>query len=219
MTRPGTAGAGRVIAGSARGIRLVGPAQGVRPLGDRLKQALFAVLEPDLRGAPFLDLFAGSGAAGIEALSRGAASASFVESDARSIEALNRNLAATRLAGPAATVVRSDALAWLAAGRERARAGAHATASGRPGAAPTSAPARVAVIDPPYDRPELLLAALERLAAAGPGGVLAEDGVVVAKHPARTLLPAEIGLLRSSRERRFGESALTFYRWSDGEAG
>lgn len=196
----GRPGAGRVIAGSARGIRLVGPAEGVRPLGDRLKQAMFAILEPAIRRGAFLDLFAGTGAAGIEALSRGAASATFVELDGRSLEALERNLAATHLAGPAATIVRADALAWLS----RSLAG--------PGFA-------VVIVDPPYDRPDLLVGALDRLAAAGPGVILTETGLVVAKHPARASLPARIGLLASSRERRFGESALTFYRWSDGEAG
>lgn len=59
--------AGRVIAGTARGIRLEAPGPGTRPLSDRVKQTLFAILEPDLRGARFLDAFAGSGAAGIEA--------------------------------------------------------------------------------------------------------------------------------------------------------
>jgi len=73
--------AGRVIAGRARGIRLAGPGEGTRPIGDRVKQTLFAILDPDLPGCAFLDLYAGSGAAGIEALSRGAASATFVERD------------------------------------------------------------------------------------------------------------------------------------------
>ena len=72
-----------MIAGTARSIRLDAPGPGTRPLGDRVKQTLFAILEPDLRGAAFLDLFAGSGAAGIEALSRGAARATFVERDRR----------------------------------------------------------------------------------------------------------------------------------------
>ena len=70
--------AGRVIAGTARGRRLTAPGEGTRPLGDRVKQTLFAILGPDLPGATFLDLCAGSGAAGIEALSRGAARATFV---------------------------------------------------------------------------------------------------------------------------------------------
>ena len=73
--------AGRVIAGSAKGVRLRAPGPGTRPLADRVKQTLFAILEPDLHGASVLDLFAGSGAAGIEALSRGAATATFVEKD------------------------------------------------------------------------------------------------------------------------------------------
>ena len=64
--------AGRVIAGSAAGRRLSAPGPGTRPLADRVKQTLFAILEPELRGRAFLDLFAGSGAGGIEALSRGA---------------------------------------------------------------------------------------------------------------------------------------------------
>ena len=80
-TRP-MADAGRVIAGSARGVRLAAPGEGTRPLADRVKQTLFAILEPDLDGAVVSDLFAGSGAGGIEALSRGAARAVFVERDA-----------------------------------------------------------------------------------------------------------------------------------------
>ena len=94
--------AGRVIAGRARGIRLAGPADGTRPLGDRVKETLFAILEPDLAGARFLDLFAGSGAAGIEALSRGAAHATFVERDTAAAKVIAGNLDRTHLAGPAA---------------------------------------------------------------------------------------------------------------------
>ena len=77
---------GRVIAGSARGIRLESPPEGTRPLTDRVKESLFAALEAtDALDGPFLDLFAGSGAAGIEALSRGAPSATFVEHDGRDV--------------------------------------------------------------------------------------------------------------------------------------
>ena len=75
------ADAGRVIAGSAKGVRLRAPGAGTRPLADRVKQTLFAILEPELGGARVLDLFAGSGAGGIEALSRGATAATFVEKD------------------------------------------------------------------------------------------------------------------------------------------
>src|SRR5213076_2339353 len=106
--------AGRVIAGTARGVRLRAPGPGTRPLADRVKQTLFAILEPDLPGADVLDLFAGSGAAGIEALSRGAATAIFVEKDQQAAAVIDANLRGTGLAGPNVAVIRWDVLRWLA---------------------------------------------------------------------------------------------------------
>ena len=203
--RPKSGGAGRVIAGSARGLALLAPGEGTRPLGDRVKQTLFAILEPQIRRGAFLDLFAGSGAAGIEALSRGAERAVFVDRDADAIQAIEANLAATRLRDRA-IVVRGDVLAWLRG--EGRRAGSFAGV----------------VVDPPYDRVDLLTATLEQVASAGPGtaavpaGILAADGTVVAKHFWKAEVPAEIGLLRSVRERRFGETALTFMRWASAGA-
>jgi 16S rRNA (guanine966-N2)-methyltransferase len=182
--------AGRVIAGTAAGRRLRAPGPGTRPLADRVKQTLFAILEPDLPGAAVLDLFAGSGAAGIEALSRGAGSATFVERDGTAIRVIEDNLRATGLAGPAATVVRADALAWLAAAPE--------------------AVFDLVIVDPPYADAAVLGAILERLGA--PGSPLRDGGRVVAKHFWRDAPPAAIGLLASERERRFGETALTFLR-------
>ena len=196
MTETGTAG--RVIAGTARGAKLVAPASGVRPLGDRVKQTLFAILEPELKGASFLDLFAGSGAAGIEALSRGAVRALFVERNAAALSAIQRNLAVTHLGGPGAEVVRGEAVAWLR----------------RSGAA--SGPFRIIVADPPYDEPALLADTIATISAAGPDGILTAGGVVVSKHFWRTGPPASIGLLASVRERRFGETGLTFHRWEAG---
>jgi 16S rRNA (guanine966-N2)-methyltransferase len=181
------ADAGRVIAGTARGIRLEAPGSGTRPLADRVKQTLFAILEQDLKGARVLDLFAGSGAAGIEALSRGANSATFVEHDAGAVRVIAANLARTGLAGPAAVVVRDDAVRWL----RRA----------------ATEPFDVVILDPPYDRKDLLVEALEAL-----GPVVVPDGRVVAKHFWRDAPPATLGLLASERDRRFGETALTFYR-------
>jgi 16S rRNA (guanine966-N2)-methyltransferase len=193
-TAPG--GAGRVIAGVAKGRRLAAPGAGTRPLSDRVKQSLFAILEPELRGRSFLDLFAGSGAGGIEALSRGAADAVFVESQAGALHMIERNLRTTSLLGPRALIVAKEAIAWL-------------------GAAGTASRAFAAIlVDPPYDRPQLLDRALQAIAAAGVDGILAGDGVVVAKHFAKAGPPARIGLLRSVREERFGETMLTFYRWS-----
>ena len=183
------ADAGRVIAGSARGLRLEAPGPGTRPLGDRVKQTLFAMLEPDLPGARGLDLFAGSGAAGIEALSRGAGHVTFVERDPAAIRVIAANLARTHLADRA-TLVRADVLAWLRR--------ADPTVEGA---------IRIAVVDPPYAEAEQLVATLEAL-----GVYLAPGARVVAKHFWRDRPPAEVGLLASERERRFGETALTFYR-------
>ena len=182
------ADAGRVIAGTARGLRLEAPGPGTRPLGDRVKQTLFAILEPDLPGSRVLDLFAGSGAAGIEALSRGADHVTFVERDPAAVRVIAANLARTRLADRARTVT-ADAIAWL----------------GRPDA--VAGPYRLVFADPPYAQPELLVAVLEALAPLLPPGAR-----VVAKHFWRDQPPARVGLLASERERRFGETALTFYR-------
>lgn len=183
--------AGRVIAGTARSIRLDAPGPGTRPLADRVKQTLFAILEPDLPGARFLDLFAGSGAAGIEALSRGAAHATFVERDQRTVGTIRTNLARTGLDGQErATLVRADVVTWL---RDPDRA--------------AGAPYDIVLIDPPYDEVETMTAALEAVSA-----VVTRGARVVAKHFWRTAPPPMVGLLASERERRFGDTALTFYR-------
>src|SRR5215470_10849118 len=89
----------RVIAGSAGGIRLAVPKRGVRPTMDRVKAAIFSSLGEVIIGARVLDLFAGSGALGIESLSRGAACVIFVEHDRQSAEAIEKNLAKTKLKG------------------------------------------------------------------------------------------------------------------------
>ena len=183
------ADAGRVIAGTARSIRLEAPGEGTRPFGDRVKQTLFAILDPDLRGATVLDLFAGSGAGGIEALSRGAAHATFVERDAAAVRVIKANLERTGLADRA-TVTRSDVIGWL---RDPMRVRA--------------TPATIALLDPPYDDTAALSGTLEALAP-----LLATGARVVAKHFWRDAPPAFVGLLASERERRFGETALTFYR-------
>lgn len=183
----GSAGsAGRVIAGTARGIRLSAPGPTTRPLGDRVKQTTFAILEPRLRGAAFLDLYAGSGAAGIEALSRGAVTAVFVERDEAALAAIRSNLARADFGPDRARVIRSDVPGWLAS---------------------TIGAFDIVFLDPPYGDPALL-AILERL---GRGDHIVPGGIVVAKHFWRDAPPAVVGLLASTRERRFGETGLTFY--------
>ena len=138
-----------------------------------------------------LDLFAGSGAGGIEALSRGAASATFVEKDQGAAAVIDANLRATGLAGPAATIIRWDVVRWL----------------GEPNADEWF---DLVLVDPPYaetERPGPGPGAPRR-----PDAPLAPDARVVAKHFWRDRPPDRIGLLASERDRRFGETALTFYR-------
>ena len=97
----------RVIAGSARGRRLQSvPGSGTRPILDRIKESLFNILNWDINGAHFLDLFAGTGSVGIEALSRGAEQAVFVEKDRKAIKVITQNLHTTRLIDQAAIVQR-----------------------------------------------------------------------------------------------------------------
>ena len=183
-----------MIAGTARSIRLEAPGPATRPLGDRVKQTLFAILEPDLRGARFLDLFAGSGAGGIEALSRGAAHATFVERDPGAIRTIRSNLERTGLAGGnRVLVVRGDAIGWL---HDPAR--------------PQERPYDLALVDPPYEDASAMASALEAL-----GPLMTSGSRVVAKHFWRTPPPARTGLLASDRERRFGDTALTFYRLTE----
>lgn len=184
--------AGRVIAGSARGIRLEGAPAGTRPLSDRVKQALFASLEAEgALSGDFLDLFAGIGSAGIEALSRGATSATFVEHDARACALIESNLKRARLSG--SSVVRADVLRFLAQGRPA-----------------DHAPFAGTVADPPYDEP-LVMPTLELLGEVQHGW-LADGAVVVAKHFWRDQPAPRIGKLILDRQRRFGETMLSFYR-------
>jgi len=186
-----------VVAGAARGIRLLAPGQGTRPLADRVKEAAFGILAPDLADARFLDLFAGSGAAGIEALSRGAAAAVLVEHDAGAIRTIGENLRRTGLADRA-TVVRMDVLRYLGRLEE-----------------PPPDPFDVAFVDPPYAETGLRDAALARLGAADAPGIaslLGSGARVAVTHFWRDAPPDAAGLLASERVRRFGETAVTFYR-------
>ena len=182
---------GRIIAGTARGIRLeTAPAQ-TRPLSDRVKQALFASLESE--GAlsdGFLDLYAGTGAAGLEALSRGADRAVFVENGLKAARVIEENLRRTRLEG--ARVVRADVLAYLGTG-----------------IAATAAPFGAAFVDPPYETP-LVVPTLELLGDAERGW-LAPSATVVVKHFWRDAPPEQAGTLGRTRQKRFGETVLSFY--------
>ena len=187
------ADAGRVIGGVARGVRLVAPGEGTRPFGDRVKESLFGSLEADPAeplGGTFLDLYAGSGAAGIEALSRGAPEAVFVEHDAGAARVITANLARAGLEG--GRVVRAEVLGWLA------------------GPGTGQGPFRSVVADPPYADAEALERTLGLL--GGPGALVERDGMVVCKHHWRWEGPERVGVLVRERTKRFGETALTWYR-------
>ena len=173
----------RVIAGSARGIGLVAPrGDRTRPITDRVKETLFGILGDRVPDARVLDLYAGSGAIGIEALSRGAASADFVERDRTALTALERNLEATRL-GADARVHAVDVDRFLATVEDRAW--------------------DLVVLDPPYEA-RAIVAPLRALARH-----LAPGATVVVKHFWRTEVPEVEGLV-AGRQRRFGETMLTF---------
>jgi 16S rRNA (guanine966-N2)-methyltransferase len=199
--------AGRVITGTAKGVVLRGPGEGTRALSDRVKQALFATLESELEDVwpvPLLDLFAGSGAVGIEALSRGAPRVVFVERSPGAARVIAENLRRARLEG--GEVVRGDALRYLERGLGHA--------SGTPPTAATRGPATpfgIAFIDPPYADTAALEATLAQLGDPSHGW-LRDDVVVVAKHFWRDAPPERIGDLRRDRVRRFGETVLSFYR-------
>lgn len=173
----------RVIAGTARGHPLVAPRErGTRPITDRVKETLFAILGDRIPDARALDLYAGSGAIGIEALSRGAAHATFVEVARPAVAAIRTNLERTRLT-EVASVHSIDVARYLEG--------------------PSGGPFDLVFLDPPYDERAIvapLRAVLPHLAAGA---------TVVVKHFWRTEVPGVAGL-ELFRQRRFGETMLTF---------
>jgi 16S rRNA (guanine(966)-N(2))-methyltransferase RsmD len=179
----------RVLAGTLKGQRLAVPRGSItRPTADRVRIACLDTLMPYL-GGPFLDLFAGAGSVGIEALSRGAPVAVFVERDAHALRALRDNVERLEL-GPRATVIRGDAADAV---DRLARRDARFSA---------------VFLDPPYASPRLEPA----LAALGAGVVLEPGAVVVVQHASKSPLNDEVGVLRVWKTRKFGETTLTFFR-------
>ncbi|MBW3601366.1 MAG: 16S rRNA (guanine(966)-N(2))-methyltransferase RsmD [Actinobacteria bacterium] len=182
----------RVIAGTARGRRLQVPPGGTtRPTSDRVREALFSVLGPRVPGAAVADLFAGSGGLGIEALSRGAARAVFVDADPRAAAAIRANLRATGLAG-AATVVRGDADAFCAR--------------------PRGHPFHLVLVDPPYTRP--LGRVWSSLTALRDTGGLAPAATVVVERDRRdaALTRGPPAWLALDHPRSYGDTVLLVMR-------
>ena len=179
----------RVIAGIAKGTRLVAPkGLDVRPTLDRVREALFSILAPRLEGARFLDLFAGSGANGVEALSRGAAAAVFADSDDCSLQAIRRNLEATHLA-------------------TRARVARLALPEGLSTLAVREQPFDIVFADPPYDFSKYA----DLLGSIRGESLLAADGVLVIEHATRVDLGADWGGFARGSCRPYGDTALSFF--------
>jgi 16S rRNA (guanine(966)-N(2))-methyltransferase RsmD len=167
---------------SAKGLR-------TRPTSDLLRQAMFNVVEARVQGARVLDVFAGTGAVGLEALSRGAAAATFLERDRHALASLRSNLASLDL-GSRARVIAGDALVALA------------------GLAAAGEAFDCIFVDPPYGG-DLALRCVEVLA---PGRLLSENALLVVQAFHKNALPARIETLSRWWDRRYGETRLTVYR-------
>jgi 16S rRNA (guanine966-N2)-methyltransferase len=183
----------RIIGGASRGRRLRPPrGKQTRPTGDRVKQTLFDILAPRIVGSRFLDLFAGAGGIGLEALSRGAARVVFIDSDRSAIEAIQENLEAV---SPRAEkqILRQDVPTAIA---ELGDSGVRFD---------------IAYMDPPYDSP-LYEAVLEQI---GLIRLLRSDGLLVAEHFHKRSLPETIGGLVLARGVKIGDHRLSFYTPED----
>lgn len=175
----------RIIAGALKGRRLDAPDwPGLRPTSDKLRETLFNVLAPRMAGARVLDGYAGTGAVGIEALSRGAAHVTFVERDSRAARLIAANLERCGIADRHAII----------------RAG-FAGAAGRLGTEPFD----IIFLDPPYGAAELA----DALEAAAP--MVGEHTLLVVEHAKRDAAPASAAGLARTRELVSGDSALAFY--------
>ena len=179
----------RIIAGNLRGRRLRAPeGQATRPTSDRVRESLFNIVSAWVPGARFLDLCAGSGAVGLEAISRGAESAVFVEQSRRALAQIEENVERCGVADRA-RILGKDALSAL---RGLAAAGEKFD---------------LVYVDPPYDaglyKPVLMV--------LGTDGLVAPDGIVVVEARSRDHLPDVAGELRRYREVRYGDTTLAFY--------
>jgi 16S rRNA (guanine(966)-N(2))-methyltransferase RsmD len=180
----------RIVAGIARGRRLRAPkGRMVRPTADRVKEAVFSILESrdGCAGRAVLDLFAGAGSLGIEALSRGADAAVFVDSARASADAIRSNLSAAGFAGEVLEMPADRALKKLSAAGRRFDG---------------------AFLDPPYGEGHVA----RTLAALDEAGVMADGGWVVVEHGGGEPAAAEVGGLVQELARRYGDTHIALYR-------
>jgi 16S rRNA (guanine966-N2)-methyltransferase len=185
----------RVIAGTYRS-RILKSLKGLalRPTSDRLRETLFNVLGAGIQGSRFLDVFAGTGAVGIEALSRGAAHVSFIENHAPSAALIRKNLAALNVHS-GVTVICADAVRALETLESKLKSG--------------DAAYDYIFIDPPYAATADYSHVLQKIATSL---VLAGRGIVTVEHRKTFNLPGSFGTLKRVRLLRQGDAALSFYR-------
>ena len=177
----------RVITGKARGVQLKTPeGMHTRPTADRVKEALFSIIQFELPGTKVLDLFGGTGQLGIEALSRGAAEAVFVDAREDACKLIRENLKRTKLES-CARVVRSDYLDYLKRCREKFQ---------------------IILLDPPYAE-VFLENSLKMIAEID---ILQYGGIIVAERPVGKDLPWEFPGFSRSRDYKYGNTLLTLYR-------
>lgn len=177
----------RVITGKARGVQLKTP-EGLqtRPTADRVKEALFSIINFDLPGAAVLDLFGGTGQLGIEALSRGAKSATFVDAGDAACKLIKENLRRAKMEGEG-KVIRSDYMDYLRRCREQYD---------------------IIFLDPPYAE-VFLENSLKRIAEID---ILRSGGIIVAERPLGKDLPWELEGFTRSKDYKYGKTLLTIYR-------
>jgi len=186
----------RIIAGTYRSRRLEAPpGMSTRPTSDRLRETLFNVLAPRISGAAFLDLYAGSGAVGIEAISRGAERVDFVERDPAAVRFLRGNL--ERLGITQKFRIHAGSVRVFLQKR-----------SGNAG--PKPVPHDVVFLDPPYEATEEYAATLGLLGGLA-AAYLAPGGLVIAEHRRKQILDERYGGLRRTRLLEQGDAALSFY--------
>ncbi|MDO5399860.1 MAG: 16S rRNA (guanine(966)-N(2))-methyltransferase RsmD [Eubacteriales bacterium] len=177
----------RVISGKARGGQLKTPeGMTTRPTADRVKEALFSIIQFELPGAEVLDLFGGTGQLGIEALSRGAKSAVFVDAQDSACQIIRENLRRTKLEGQG-SVIRGDYLDYL----NRCRSKFH-----------------MIFLDPPYAE-VFLENALKRITEVD---ILHSDGIIVTERPLGKDLPWDVPGFTRSKDYKYGKTLLTIYR-------
>jgi 16S rRNA (guanine966-N2)-methyltransferase len=183
----------RVIAGKYRSRLLTAPrGSRTRPTSDRLRETLFNVLASRIASAGFADLYAGTGAVGIEALSRGAAHVWFAEK-----------------AGPAAAAIRANLKSLGIASRYILET--RGTAPLLEQLARTTAPVDIVFLDPPWEDAAEYTVTLDFLGSSRPSALLAPSSLVIAEHSSRRALPERFGQLAQTRTLTQGDAALTFY--------